>query len=132
LVHHKPKANKTEYEKLRDVWYAKLAKSGFVDAEQDEEYLKQGSSARAYLQRPTWRHQVEYYQMATDMLNTYKFASKVEQVIWEYHANGISTRDIATTLNKVRKKKILRMTVWRIVRRLEIEMKKLYVVGFRE
>jgi hypothetical protein len=123
---------KSEFNKLKALWYKKLERSGFKDIEQDEVYFKNSNVSVIDQRRVTWQSQAEYYQMATDFLNVHPFKSRVERIIWEYHANGISTRDIADILNKVRKNKILRMTVWRIVKRLEIIMKKMYLVGHNE
>ncbi len=115
---------KAEFNKLKAKWYKKLEKSGFQDLEQDEIYFKRANfTTRNRTREFTWTSIQEYYQMASDFLASHDFESRIEQIIWEYHTNGISTRDIADTLNKVRRKKILRMTVWRIVKRLEAVMK---------
>ncbi len=117
---------KRDFNKLKANWYSKLARSGFEDIEQDEEYLKRGVST-IDPRRVTWESQAQYYQMTTDFLNDYEFNSNLERIIWEYHSNGISGRDIAITLTKA-KQPINRMTVWRVIKRLESEMKKIYGV----
>ncbi len=115
--------------KLAAIWKEKLKKSGFHDLEIDNKgTLENNSTSGGFLdkRRVTWQSQAEYYQYTTYFLNDYPFNNRIEQIIWEYHSNGMSTRDIANTLNKVRKKKILRMTVWRIVKRLSEKMKEMY------
>lgn len=118
---------KTEFNKLKSEWYKRLAESGFEDIEQDEIYLKRGTSL-IDRRRVTWESQAEYYQMATYFLNEYKFESNLERAMWEYHMNAISVRDIAQTLGEVLKKYIPRMNVWRVINRLERAMFKKYGV----
>lgn len=117
---------------LQAIWKKKLKDSKFIDLEGDDEYglLRTTTTSGGVIdkRRSTWEIQQEYFKLATYFLNDYKFKSHIERIIWEYHSNGISTRDIANTLNKVRKKRILRMTVWRTVKRLAEEMKKMYGV----
>jgi len=129
---------KTDFSKLQAKWYKKLEKDGFQDIEKNEYQLKQSSSifmdmrkgnrnesSATVVSREAKR---DYYMMATDFLNSHPFTSKLQRIIWEYHANGLSTREISATLNKVRKNKILRMTVWRILKQLSVAMKQKYGV----
>lgn len=118
-------------EELKTYWYAKLSKDGFEDIEKDEFNLKQYSSRfnqDAVVRN--WHSKSEYYSMAGQFLNNYKFASNLEKVIWEYHANGIGMRDIAKLLQKVKVKSIKpnKDNVQKIVSRLVEEMKKMYLV----
>ncbi len=118
---------KTTFNKLKDAWYKKLAKSGFVDVERDEVYLKRNVSTIDY-RRVTWESQADYYHMTTHFLNDYAFKNNRQRNIWEYHSNGISTRDIAKILNKVSKKKVTKDTIRMVIFELREEMKKLYGV----
>lgn len=124
----KPKSN-NDYKKLKEIWYKKLAKSGFEDIELDENTLKKGTRSSEFA-RPrsvkSWRSKEAYYYMATHFLHEHTFTSSLERAIWEYHSNGISGRDIARLLTSVRSKKINRMTVWRIVKKLNVIMKATY------
>lgn len=112
------------------MWYKKLAKSGFEDIETDEQHLKVWSSKFARkTSLDSWQAKASYYTMATNFLNDYPFETPRERIIWEYHANGLSVRDIAITLNKVarsRRTKTNRTTVWLAVKRLESIMYRLY------
>lgn len=117
------------YEKLKEVWYKKLEKSGFEDIEKDEYNLKQHSSrfAEPVVVR-NWHAKSEYYSMAGQFLNNYKFASNLEKVIWEYHSNGISMRNIAKLLKRVKIIKPNKDNINEIISRLIAEMKKMYGV----
>jgi hypothetical protein len=89
------------------IWYKKLKKSGFDDIEQDEFYLKKWSNRFENLAASNdpehwFKPKQDYYYYATQFANTYKFKSNKEKLIWEYHSNGISMREIAKLLKKVR------------------------------
>lgn len=118
-----------DYEKLRAIWYKKLQKEGFKDIEQDEDNLKEWSTKFFLNHDKTTREAKEsYYSMATQFLNEYNFESNLDKVIWEYHANAMSVREIAETL---RKAKIIKRTgAWVhefVVKRLRKIMKKMYM-----
>lgn len=113
---------------LKEQWAEKLKKSGFEDIEQDEFYFKTGSKGVIDPRRVTWESQAEYYQLSRYFLNDYTFQSERELIVWEYHTNGISIRDIAETLKKVGVKKFGRKPVREMIKRLENIMKKMYGV----
>lgn len=50
----------------------------------------------------SWEAKQEYYIMAEHFLNEYKFKSNFERIIWEYHTNGMSARNILKTLKKAK------------------------------
>jgi hypothetical protein len=111
-------------------WYAKLKRDGFDDIESDEDNLKVWSTIFFK------KHSIEqiqakqaYYQMATNFLNDYKFNNNRERIIWEYHANGISLRDIGKVLKKAKIKKATNRTdVWKVVKRLKLIMYDMYMI----
>lgn len=124
----------SEFQKLKAKWYKKLAdETDFVDIEQDEERLKSYSSQfsreRSVL---SWEAKAAYYQMCTSLLNEHEFTSSLERIIWEYHTNAISFRDIASTLTKARVAMLNKDAVYRIVKRLEHIMKTRYLSGYAE
>ena len=126
---------KTEYEKQREIWYKKLKKSGFEDIEQDDFNLKTNSSV--FFKNHTfevWTAKATYYQMASNFLEEYKFNSRIEKVIWEYHSNGISFRDISKLLKKAKIKSIStnRQDIWLIVKRLKATMYSMYTAPKEE
>ncbi len=70
--------------------------------------------------------------MAGQFLNNYNFRSKLEKVIWEYHCNGISYRNIAKLLRKVKTSMTPNKdNINAIINKLEIEMKKLYMPHYK-
>lgn len=123
------KKNQTEYEKQRDIWYKKLDKSGFKDIEQDENHLKRPSTAlitvSSYRNKESIEAKIRYYSLAEHFLNEYKFENNIERMIWEYHSNGLSARDITKILKSL-KKKANRDSVWRVIKRLRTIMYGLY------
>ena len=121
--------SKSDYDKLRKLWYEKLAAVGFEDAESDDHNLKVWSSQFARKKSVvSWEAKAAYYYMANNFLNEYEFETDLERIIWEYHANAISVRDITKLLKGV-KINTNRMTVWRTVHHLETIMKEMYLVG---
>lgn len=122
---------KSEFDKLQAKWDAKLKKFGFHDIESRATgRLENNTTSGGVIdkRRVTWESQAEYYALARYFLNDYDFKDNVERIIWEYHTEGISIRDITDILNKVRKKKVSRKPIWETVHRLENEMKKMYGV----
>lgn len=120
--------NKTEYQKQKEIWYKKLKQSGFEDIESDENNLKEWSSK--FARKKSLESMIAkqtYYNLATQFLNIFAFETELEKVVWTYHTEGISVRNIAKTLKKAKIKKINRQKVWLIVKKLRTAMKKMYV-----
>lgn len=123
-----PKKKKPQdLNQLKTVWYRKLKQSGFKDIERDEDTLKNWSSIFAY-QKPgnNWQSKEEYYRYAAHFLEEHKFETELQKIIWEYHANGLSMRNIAKTLNKTRVTKTNYTSVWQVIKKLKVGMYKLY------
>lgn len=111
-----------KFETLKKRWYSKLAKSGFVDAEQDEEYLNQFSGkitgSDEYLDEDgsqyAWDQllgnqvksdaKAEYFRWCRHRLNDYNFKTKRDQKVFEMHSEGLGERAIAKNLNLTRGK----------------------------
>lgn len=129
----KPKAPLTEYDKIRAVWYKRLEEDGFYDIEQDDNNLKVWSLSFVR-KRPLelMESREAYYHMARKFLNDYAFADAKERYIWEQHAEGFGTREIAKTLLTSFQVKTNRTSVWQIIRRLEIHMKTLYILDYKD
>jgi len=122
---------KTNLEKEQTKWYAKLRKSGFDDIEYRGGFIRKDiPRPDSPLQDETYRETYQaYYYMACHFLNEYPFKNKVEKIIWEYHTEGIGVRGISKLLKQVKVAKLSKDAVHKIVRRLETEMKKRYLVG---
>ena len=128
----KAKVAPKDYRSLKKIWYDKLAKSGFDDIEYNEEKFKHVSHGSYFGRTEVARNyypKMEYYSMAGQFLHNHKFQSNLEKVIWEYHANGISIRNIIKLLNKVR---IYRKKdeIHAVIKALVHEMKKKHLVGY--
>lgn len=118
-----------DYNSLKKEWYEKLADSGFKDIEQDEFKFKHVSHASYFgreIVKRNYHAKSEYYSMAGQFLNSYKFESELEKVIWEYHANGISLRNIAKLLKTV-EIDMNKDSVHGVLKKLVAEMKKRYL-----
>lgn len=125
---------------LKDKWYGKLDKDEFNDIESDEDNLKVWSSFlfgknRAGSQFGGWQFKAEYYYMASQFLEQYKFDNNRDKIIWDYHSNGISIAEIAKTLKKVKIKTTINI-VQKTIIRLKLKMYDMYMVStgqtFRE
>lgn len=123
--------NKNSYEKLRDEWYEKLKKEGFVDI---EAYSTSGSNGpkgpSSNFNRPRMRlsreDKIAYTEMATTFLHEFAFQEELHKVIWEYHVNGLYAIDIVKTLHKVNIV-LCKSEVQDLVRLLRKTMMKMYV-----
>lgn len=120
------------YQEERDIWYQKLSDSDFEDIEEDEYNLKFYTAAwfKAQFKKHghSWQTKASYYQMASSFLEEYKFANSIEQTIWMYHSEGISYRDIAKLLNKLKESTAWnKVNVNHVVKKLKIKMFDLYM-----
>lgn len=121
---------KQSLKQLQDFWYKKLKVDGFDDLEYGDDFIR--SAKPALLRKPQtstiYQESIEeYYYMATHFLNDFKFKSNVQRIIWEYHSNGISSRDIAKLLTKAKiRQPPKKSTVFVIIKRLEQSMYALY------
>lgn len=121
-------SNPSDFKKLKAKWYKKLKKEGFTDIEDEYGNLNTYSShfsEKVVVQR--FKDREPYYYMATNFLNDYKFANRIEKIVWEYHTEGIGIRDIATLLKKARVATIKRDSIWKIITRLSAAMKAMYM-----
>lgn len=111
---------------LQKIWYKKLEKSGFEDIEQDDDNLKVWSSV-FFLRNSPEQIQAKqaYYQMATNFLEEHKFKTRREEIIWTYHSEGISYRDISKLLKRVRIT-LSHTAVQNVVHKLQVAMYLMY------
>lgn len=120
-----------EFEALSQKWDNILEKSGFKDAERKDKIGKSEGRlktdmlenvARGY-NKDRFDNIQEYYRLAGQFLYDYKFASPVDQKIWELHSEGLS---IARIVEKVKKSgsSAFKDSVQRTINNLKQEMKK--------
>lgn len=122
------KQNPQDLQTLKEVWHGKLQRSGFEDIERDELRLKTMSNKfNTDMVRRNWHAKSEYYSMAGQFLHNYQFKTRLERIIWEYHANGLSIRDIAKILKKVKITSIKRGAIFKKIKKLTVEMYKMYM-----
>lgn len=119
--------NSKQFKALKDKWYKKLEKSGFEDAEKDENSLKSWHSYIFVVEDDTTFQESKktYYSMAGKFFHDYVFKSKKDKAIWELHSEGISIRNINKTLKK-RGFKIYQLYVQSTIKKLVKEMKTMY------
>ena len=83
---------------MRKGWYQHLERTGFQDIEKNDE-LRTGSwshEIRQDLQTyHTFQARQSYYQWAQEKAQTARFSSTTDRLIWEYHSEGLSRRQIA-------------------------------------
>jgi hypothetical protein len=131
-----PKKKKQTFKELQATWYAKLKKTGFKDIEKDEYNLKNSTSelSRYYDTPDLWKAKETYYQMTDTFLNEYKFDTRIHKLIWEYHSNGISIRDIAKILTKAKIKSVntSKSEIGVIVKKLKNSMYEMYLAPKKE
>lgn len=82
-------------------WYSKLAKEGFHDIEVKGEHgpLEPEVDIRNSTLKVASSHR-EYYQQASDYLNTAKFENELELEVWKLFCDGVSVRVTAELLDK--------------------------------
>jgi transposase-like protein len=122
-----------KFNALKDKWYKKLEKAGFEDAEDDENHLKQWHSFNFSDNKQSHRFsaalfssKAEYYRLAGQFLHTHEFKKPVEKVIWTYHADGKTNREISRLLKSAGRKYSSKDYVRLIITALAKEMLKQY------
>ena len=122
---------KASFNKLKNLWYKKLKDEGFEDIETDEDTLKSWSVYGRIGSPEYTRYRQQsadaYYSLADLFLNEHNWPNELERIIWEYHANGISTRNITKLLEDAGIKKTNRTTVWQVISRCRTLMKQQYL-----
>lgn len=90
------------FKQLQAEWYQKIANSGFQEIEQPDGNLKLWASTffKVRYQENVFRAKEEYYRLAGQFLNDYKFESKFEHRVWELHTEGVSIRNITLIMKK--------------------------------
>lgn len=84
--------------KLQDQWNRKLAKAGFVDAENRENGMLKKWHSFYYQARFTpesFEERRRYFELATAWLNDGTFETGRHKTAWAHHCEGLSYREIA-------------------------------------
>ena len=91
---HRTRYDSPEFIALRRDWYAKLAASGFEDAEEFDgsRFIKRGTHAtRRAVTKQAASLRGDYYRRAGQWLWERVWPSRLERRCWEYHSEGMST-----------------------------------------
>lgn len=94
--------NSKQFKDLRSKWYKKLREKGFEDVELNNGDLKLYHADYFALKNDptTIEAKEDYYRYAGQFLHDYKFASKLEQSIWQHHSDGKGIRQILILVRK--------------------------------
>lgn len=126
---------------LKKTWYGKLKKSGFEDAEGENNALTNWhgqifmadckvdsgdilptQESRHAVVRTFWQAKEIYYRIAGQFLHEHQFKNWVEKKIWELHSKGVPVREIVRELRS-RKQNTYKDKVQTTITKLRKEMK---------
>lgn len=117
-----------EFKKLNKQWRKVLKKTGFDDAEQEDEKLK--FWADSYFKRhynPVLDNaKIEYYRMAGYLLNEHTFDNEAEKEIWALHITGLGVDPLVKVLKK-RGFKVHKYSTHEIIQKLRKIMQEKYL-----
>jgi hypothetical protein len=127
----KKKPKEQTFKQIQNKWYKKLQEDGFEDIEKNEHELKTYSNVLTKSENNRRiagpiNGKEAYYKLATWFVNDYKFKSNLEKVIWEYHSNGLSIRNISRVLQTAKVSSKTKDQIWFIIVRLRKAMFKFY------
>lgn len=104
-----------KFRQLRDKWYAKLKEKGFEDIENTKmnspELKKFDRVVFKKVSASEYESRTKYYSNCSEILNTYKFKSKLEEKIWALHSEGLSLREIEKEIKGKLKKDWINQTI---------------------
>lgn len=117
-----------EFKDLQDKWYTKLSKSGFNDVEDGDDRLKEWDSFNfsGRYDQNSFHSTEQYFILAGQFLHSYKFETKRDRLIWKLHSEGRTLTNIADVLKARNFPKHSRSLVFRIMKRLAVEMLRQY------
>lgn len=91
-----------EFRRLNKKWHDRLEKSGFSDKEEFDskhQFMKQWDNTKFQsLGDILFNERQRYYELATQLVHTYKFKSLLDKQIWTMHSDGNSEREIGDKL----------------------------------
>lgn len=93
-----------EFNSLQLKWYKRLRSKGFVDIEAPIRRHPTNKASTWYLDgrftTQEFLEQQRYYQLASQALHEYPFASSLDKKIWRLHSEGIGINQIAEKVHK--------------------------------
>lgn len=121
---------RSEFNALRDFWYKKAEESGFEDHEHPDGRLKARSDRWVDIRRLRMQESNEaYFKLARQFLFDHTFIKERDRILWEYHVEGLSTREISKILKTV-KIKLSKPQVARDLKRMKAIMKRMYFTSY--
>jgi len=91
------------FKQLKEKWYKKLEKAGFIDEEVKHPYLIPPPSYRWAM-----KEQIEeFYRLATWYATAGKFTTQKEQKVWERFCEGDTITEIANKFNMTTRRVVL-------------------------
>lgn len=113
-------------EKLQIKWYRVLKKTGFDDIEYGDGSSRRGTP-NLKNKAPLQVEAIEsYFRMARHFLIDHQFERDIDKTIWAYYSEGLSYRDIAKILEKIKVKNLKKSQIETIIKNIESEMLKKY------
>jgi hypothetical protein len=99
-----------EFKQLEREWYQKLKDVGFHDIEDtqgESRFLKSWHSTKCQEMKPVIIEQIKiYYKEGVQLLDDYPFDNPVHRRIWKLHTRGLSIRQIARKVKRLKKSMI--------------------------
>lgn len=85
---------------IQNLWYKHLKNNGFEDVEKGNDLIDHKTITdliylKDFQTRDTFEAKVNYFTWASQMLHLGNFKSIKDQIIWEYHSDGLSRRKIS-------------------------------------
>lgn len=83
---------------LRQEWYQTLTEEGFFDIEKQDRLRTTNASHEIRKDLQTTMQfdaRCSYYQWARNKLNEGRFDSTKDRLIWQYHSEGVSRREMS-------------------------------------
>lgn len=101
---------------LQKTWYSFLARSGFEDQERGVYLVQDNLNNLVDMQHSTtFNAKRDYYQWAQECLTCSSFDSMIDRLIWQYHSEGYSQREISPIVELSQpwiNRKIQRLEKW--------------------
>ena len=115
-----PPWNTYEFKQLQKLWYRRLKKAGFEDAEK----FRGGQLVLKISSRvlPDDSAKAEYYRQLALHVQNATFDTKIERLVMEYRAEGYRIKDIVELLEKKRLGRH-RQTIRHIINKYEAKWK---------
>lgn len=121
-----PKLPKTQYDtpefkKLFQEWNKRLELTGHTEIEDFKHPdipLKRwhGQDFKAKFKSPeVFMAKAQYFQQATELLNTFKFSSKKDRIVWRLHSEGYTISEVSAVCKKNKMKKVSKSSVRTII-----------------